>query len=311
MINKEMNLSVVIVSWNTKALTEACLRSVYDSLVDVATIYEIWVVDNASTDGTPEMIRREFPNVRLIENKKNFGFAGGNNQAIRRCTGKFILLLNPDTCVLRDGIERLTKFMEKNPRAGAAGSRLLNDDGSLQISCYPFPTLAKELWRLLHLDRLKPYGVYEQTRWSLSHPHPTEVIQGASLILRRETIDEVGLLDEEYFMYTEEVDLCFRIAKAGWDLWWVPGSQVIHYGGQSTSQVAGQMFLCLYQSKLQFFRKFYGRIGALLYKCILIIASLYRLSLAPLSWLQSHETRSRNLQVAQNYWHMLAQLNNW
>ncbi|MCB8978368.1 MAG: glycosyltransferase family 2 protein [Ardenticatenaceae bacterium] len=294
-----MKLSIVIVSWNTKTLLAGCLDSVFAN--PPGCDFDVWVVDNASTDDSVQMVRQQFPQVELIVNQENIGFAPANNQAIERCNGRYVLLLNPDTEVLPGGLAELVEFMDSHPDTGAAGSRLLNPDHSLQPSCYPMLTLGRELWRLFHLDILLPYAQYRMYSWDVEQPQRVEVIQGASFLVRREALEQIGLLDEAYFMYTEEVDLCYRLQKAGWQLFWIPRSKVIHFGGQSTQQVATNMFLQLYKSKIQFFRKHYGRFAAGAYKFILMAASLARLSLSPLAWLRRGPARARRLTLAHNY----------
>jgi GT2 family glycosyltransferase len=304
-----MDLSIIIVSWNTCELLEQCLESV---LVDVQAAphleVETWVVDNASTDDSVQQVQGRFPRVRLIENQENLGFATANNQGIRQSRGRYVLLLNPDTEVKPGALATLVSFMETHPQAGAAGALLLNPDGTLQTSCYPFPTLARELWRLFHLDVVRSFGVYDMGDWDLETPREVDVIQGAALMLRREALDQVGLLDTEYFMYTEEVDLCHRVQKGGWTLHWVPQAWVVHYGGQSTQQIAAEMFLCLYQSKLIFIRKHYGRLAGLLYKVILLAATAGRLLLSPLAFLEHSPRRERHLVLTSHYYHLMIQL---
>lgn len=306
------DVSIVIVSWNTRELLQACLESIYSSLQSLSPEdLEIWVVDNVSSDGSLEMVNREFPAVHTIANTHNMGFAGGNNQALRLCTANYTLLLNPDTVLFPGALERLIDFMESHPQVGAAGSRYLNPDHSLQTSAYPFPTLGREVWRLLHLDRLAHFGTYDMHDWPVDEPRQVEVLQGASLMLRMAVVEQVGYMDESYFMYTEEVDLCYRIHQAGWGLYWVPGSTIIHYGGQSTGQVAEKMFLCLYESKLKFFRKHYGRLSAAGYKLVLVVASLFRLLLLPLAYFQAAERKEHNLKLVNNYLRMLTLLPGW
>ncbi|MFN2195748.1 MAG: glycosyltransferase family 2 protein [Anaerolineales bacterium] len=305
-------LSIIIVSWNTRALLKACLESVYASLIKLKRAeLEIWVVDNQSTDGSAEMVADHFPEVNLIRSPENLGFAGGNNAGLRQAGGKYILLLNPDTVVQPGGLDLLVDFLEAHPRSGAAGSRYLNPDGSLQISTFPFPTVSREIWRLLHLDRIYAYGIYDVSAWPLDTPHQVDIIQGASFMVRKAVLDQIGLMDERYFMYTEEIDLCYRIYQAGWEITWVPGSQVVHYGGQSTVQVGEKMFLCLYQSKLQFFRKFYGPVKAAMYKGVLYFASLLRVAMSFMAYLEKGEKRQRHLQLAQNYRRLIADLPGW
>ncbi len=301
-----MKLSIVIVSWNTKDLLEACLHSVYQYPLEQP--FEVWVVDNHSKDDSVSMVRAKFPQVELIASEENLGFAKGNNRAIRQCQGEYILLLNPDTEVKPEALNELVAFMEGEPDAGAAGSRLLNADGTLQASCHPMPTLSRELWRMFYLDKLIPYGDYNMQKWDVTQPREVDVLMGASLMLRKTVLDKVGLLDEGYFMYSEEVDLCFRLQKAGWRLYWVPQSQVVHYWGQSAKQVLTKMFLQLYRGKLRFFRKHYGRLITFLYKIVLGLAALFRLALTPLVYLRKSDQRAHKLHMAGHYGRLLRAL---
>jgi len=296
------DLSIVIVSWNTRALLAQCLHSIDEERAAYPNLsMEVFVVDNVSHDGSGAMVRQRFPWVQLIENHSNVGFAAGNNQAIEMSRGRYILLLNPDTQVIAGALQALVHFMDTNPQAGAAGSRLLNPDGSLQISCYPRPTLTREIWRLFHLDKLYPYAIYKMQQWWITQPRNVDIVQGASLIVRRDVIEEVGGLDADYFIYSEEVDLCTRIQNANWRIYWVPQSAVIHYGGQSTQQVATEMFLKLYEGKIIYFRKNRGQVAAELYKLILLIASTARLAISLFTWLGRSAGRKRHLQLANNY----------
>ncbi|MFQ5596281.1 MAG: glycosyltransferase family 2 protein [Anaerolineae bacterium] len=303
------DLSLIIVNWNTRDLLAQCLESIWQNVSTFErSNVETFVVDNASTDGSAQMVRERFPWVRLIENAENVGFARANNQAIRASSGRYVLLLNPDTEVRPSALERLVRFMEATPQAGGGGPRLLNPDGSLQPSCHPAPTLTRELWRLFHLDALRPYALYPMAGWDPETPRPVEVIQGACLLLRRAALEQIGLLDEGYFIYSEEVDLCYRLRRAGWRLYWLPAARVVHYGGQSTQQVAAEMFLRLYRGKLLYFRKNHGRLAAQLYKLILLAAALARLALAPLAWLERSPRRRRHLALAGRYGRLLRAL---
>ena len=301
-----MKLSIVIVSWNTKDLLEACLRSVYAFPPDEP--FEVWVVDNKSKDDTVAMVEDKFPQVELIASEDNLGFAGGNNLAIPLCRGEYVLLLNPDTEVKPGALNALVAFMDAHPEAGAAGSRLLNADGSLQPSCHPRPTLSREFWRMFYLDTFVPYGSYDMSGWDVTQPREVDVLMGASLLVRKTVLDTVGLLDDGYFMYSEEVDLCFRLQKAGWQLYWVPQSQVVHYWGQSAKQVMAEMFLQLYRGKLRFFRKHYSWPTVFFYKLILGLASLLRLALSPLVWLRGSKKGDYQLHLARHYGRLLMTL---
>ena len=295
-----MKLSIIIVSWNTVDLLAQCLTSVFT--YPPTETFEVIVVDNDSTDTSVQMVKERFPQVKLIENKENLGFAGANNQAICQSTGCYTLLLNPDTEVKANAFDILTHFMDKNPRVGAVGAYILNPDGTLQTSCYPAPTLFREFWRLCHLDKLYRYGSYYMANWGLDGPREVDTILGACLLLRQIALKQVGLLDETYFIYSEETDLCYRLQKAGWSLYWVPQARVVHYGGQSTKQVAAEMFMQLYTGKLIFIRKHYGWLAGQIYKLILLVTALIRLAISPLAWLGRSSQRQRRLTKASRYW---------
>ena len=304
------NLSIIIVNWNTRDLLAQCLHSVLTDIRALPSLrVETLVVDNASTDGSVQLVWKQFPWVQLIVNKKNVGFATANNQAIRASLGRYVLLLNSDTKIKLGALKTLVDFLDSHVQAGAVGAYLLNsDETTLQTSCYPFPTLWRELWRLFHLDVLYPVGIYQMANWDLNTAREVDVIQGAALMLRREALNQVGLLDERYFMYTEEVDLCYRLQKGGWLLFWVPQSKVVHYGGQSAKQVAADMFLCLYQSKLIFIKKHYGSLATKIYKFILFAATITRLLLTPLAYLEQHPRRQQHLNLAKHYHRLLTEL---
>lgn len=303
-----MKLSIIIVSWNISALLEKCLASVY--AYPPADPFEVWVVDNASTDDSAAMVKSRFPQVRLIENTDNVGFAGANNQAIIQSAGEYVLLLNPDTEVKPGALQNMAIWLDAHSETGGVGPLLLNADGTLQPSCYPAPTLSREFWRLLHLDWLKPYGSYDMTGWDTRVPREVDVLQGACLMVRRGVLEKVGMLDETYFIYSEEVDWCYRIRQAGWSLWWEPHAQVIHYGGQSTRQVKTEMFLRLYQGKVLYFRKHYGRPTAFLYKLVLFISALPRLLLFLPAWVSPPEQRRDYLELAGRYGKLIIALPN-
>jgi len=303
---KPVDLSVIIVSWNTRDLLADCLRSLYANPLPGNA--EVWVIDNASTDGSVEMVESCFPMVRLIANLENLGFARANNQALQMCSGRYILLLNPDTEIRPGALQTLMQFMDRNPRAGGAGPYLLNSDGSLQVSCYPLPTLFRELWRLFYLDNLFPVGVYQMRDWNHNQPRQVEVLKGACIILRRQALEQVGLFDEDYFIYTEEVDLCYRFTRAGWPLYWVPRAKVVHFGGQSVEKVPDEMFMLLYSTKLIFFRKHHGFLAGRFYKFILFLAALMRIMLSPIINLDRSSHWGTRLHVAGQYRKLLNSL---
>ncbi len=290
-----MDLSIIIVNWNTRGMLAGCLESVFGPsglgieqesekyMGQQALTAEVIVVDNASSDGSAEMVAKHFPQVHLLRNQENLGFAAGNNQAIRQSTGRYLLLLNSDTELYPGALQGLVSFMDENPKAGGCGPLLLNDDDSLQPSCHPMLTPEREFWRLMFLDRLWRRATYNQESWPKSAPRPVEVIKGACFLLRKAALDQVGLLDDGYFMYTEEMDLCYRLLEAGWHLWWAPQAVVKHYGEASSKQMAETMYVQLYRSKVQFHRKFGGSRRANWFKSLLRLAYWSRLIISSLS----------------------------
>lgn len=249
----------------------------HDPDIDV----DVVVVDNSSTDGSVSMVDEKFPGVRIIRNEENVGFARANNQALAEARGDLVVLLNSDTEVRKGALATLAGFMADRPQAGAVGPKLLNGDGSLQPSCHPMLTPGREFWRLSFLDQVVPRATYRMQGWRTDEPRQVEVIKGACLMVRLAALDEIGTLDEGYFMYTEEVDLCYRLAQAGWELWWEPRAEVVHYGEASTRQAAERMYVQLYRSKVQFYRKFGGERRAMRFKQLVRIAYWPRVVLSP------------------------------
>jgi GT2 family glycosyltransferase len=257
-----IDISIVLVSWNTRDLLLACLDSLPDAVG--ALCADVWVVDNGSTDGSVAAVRVWRPSdavlpVHVIENERNVGFAAANNQAIVASTGRYILLLNSDTIARPGSIDRLVHFADERPQAGLVGAMLLNPDGSYQGSFADFPSLHSEL--------LSASGLGERLfgRWypnyGPSHAQAArqvDYIQGACMLARRAAVEQIGLLDEAYFMYNEETDWCLRMRRAGWESWYAPNARIVHYGGQSTKQVRQAMVQALYRSKVRFFRKHHG-----------------------------------------------------
>jgi len=274
------SLDIVIVHYNTPALLRGCLLSLRDCTLP----HQVIVVDNASADRGVEAIQDEFPEVHFFFNAENRGYAAANNQGIRMQAsplptplplpsplrgegrGKGVgrglypatLLLNPDTIVQPGALETLVSFLETHPRAGAVSPRLLNPDGSLQENAFTFPTLWMSFFDFFPLHG-RLYGSRLNGRFPEMRgdsPFPIDHPLGACLLLRGEALEQVGLLDEGYFMYVEEVDLCYRLKRAGWEVWHVPAARVLHYSGQSTKQLPGRMFVELHRSRYRFFHKY-------------------------------------------------------
>lgn len=301
-------VSLVVVSWNTRDLLRSCLESVLAETRVLPGPAEVVVVDNASGDGSAEMVLHAFPSVSLIANTSNNGFAAGTNQGVAASNGRYLLLLNPDTTLTPGSLSALVSFLDSNPGAAAVGPRLVGRHGEAQVSCFPLPTLSRELWRLFHLDGVRARASYSPERLQARTPQAVESIQGACLLVRREALDDAGLLDEQFFVYTEEIDLCRRFTDRGWLIYWIPGAVVVHYGGASTSQVSSRMFLQLYRSKVQYFRKHLGTSGALGYKAVLLLATVPRVVLPALLVGLDRRRRAKWQGLLSNYSSLLAAL---
>jgi GT2 family glycosyltransferase len=256
-----MQLSVIIVSWNTRDLLRRCLVTLQSELAGIES--EVFLIDNNSADGSADMVRAEHPWVRLTANDTNRGFAAANNQAMRVATGKYVLLLNPDTEVKTGSISTLMKFLDDNPKAGIVAPQLLNSDGSIQRSCRQFPTFLGMFYELLGLSRLFPNNAKFRQYKMLDFEHDVQCQvdqpEGACLLLRKQVVDEIGMLDEGYFMLFEEVDWCYRIKQAGWEIWFTPAAQVLHHYGQSIKQVKVRMILSSHRGLHRFWSKHYKK----------------------------------------------------
>ncbi|MBP3789292.1 MAG: glycosyltransferase family 2 protein [Prevotella sp.] len=252
-----MKLSVIIVNYNVRYYIEQCINSVERATKDIET--EIFVVDNHSTDGSVPYLRRRFgKRIELIESNHNLGFARANNKAIRESTGEYVLLLNPDTFVGEDAIRQVVDFLDAHPKAGGIGVKMHNADG----------TLARESRRGIptpFVSMLKMFGFskrYYMSYLSWDEPGRIEVISGAFCMVRRKVLDEVGLLDKDFFMYGEDIDLSYRILKGGYENWFVPAN-ILHYKGESTQKSSFRYVHVFYQAMIIFFRKHYGHLSFL------------------------------------------------
>jgi GT2 family glycosyltransferase len=257
-------LIVVIVSWNTRELTRNCLRSLFDNLSGINN--EVWVVDNCSSDGSAEMIRSEFPQIKLIENPENVGFARANNQALRQADGDYYLLLNSDTVVSKGSIMALCDYMDENPAVATVGPRL-TDGHTIQRSAAPLPTLSGELKHCL-VYHFYPFGrIFEKLfldRYidyeSADRPIEVEVLSAACLLIRKKVIEEVGLLSEDYFLFSEENDYFTRMRRAGLKSYYLPGIEIIHLIGKSREKrLKIDSEVNFFRSRMLYFRKFHNR----------------------------------------------------
>jgi GT2 family glycosyltransferase len=260
-----MRLSVIIVSYNVSAFLEQCLLSVRRALQGIDG--EVWVVDNCSSDDSVDMVRRRFPEVQLIANDKNAGFAVANNQAIRRSKGEYVLLLNPDTLLEEDVLQQCLCFMDEHPEAGAMGVRLVDGSGRyLPESKRGFPTLWVSFCKMTGLSALFPRSAYFNGYY-LGHldteqTHTVEVLAGCFMFIRRRALERAGLLDEAFFMYGEDIDLSYRIRQAGFQNYYYPSVRVLHYKGESTQKDSFRYVKRFYEAMVIFARKHFQRRGA-------------------------------------------------
>ena len=274
-----MDLAIITVSYNTRDLLADCLASVFDDLEYSDLEAEVWVVDNASADGSAEMVRQQLPLARLLAHEQNVGFAAANNLALREIgflvslspsgniagsadLPRHVLFLNPDTRVMDGALSAMVSFLDEVPRAGAAGAQLLHDDGSFQHSAFAFPGLAQVFLDFfpLHprLTNSRLNGRYPRRLYERGMPFAVDHPLGAALMVRGETLAQVGGFDERFFMYCEEIDLCRRIRSAGWGIHCVPQAKIVHLVAQSTQQVRDRMFTALWRSRYLMFDKHNG-----------------------------------------------------
>lgn len=255
---KQLDVSIVIVNWNTRIILRDCLNSIYEQTKNIS--FEVLVVDNASSEGSVEMVKSEFPQVYLIANLENKGFAAANNQGMAKAKGRYILLLNSDTIILDKAIEKTVSFADFHPEAGIVGCRVLNPDKTLQLTCFMFHSILNMLLSTSYLYKLFPknkfFGRERMTWWDRTDVRQVDVIAGCFMLIRRDAIEQVGTMDEQFFVYGEETDFCFRVKQAGWKNLFMPDAQIIHLGGQSTEQAKKAMTIQKRKSILQFIKKY-------------------------------------------------------
>lgn len=243
------DLSIIIVNFNNKKLLQECLYSIYQHTHQVT--FEIIVVDNNSADGSQEMVRASFPEVNLIANSENLGFIKASNQGLAIFNARYAMLLNDDTIVKEGAFDKMIAFLDQNPRAGACGPKLLNVDGTLQ----------------------RQGGLFGHKFWRASRPVQVDFVIGACLAVRKEVIDQIGILDENLFFYNDDLDWCLRIRRAGHKIYFLPEAEVVHYGGYSSKRKFNpRLFVEGFIGGLYFCRKHYGELSYNSYRLILILS---------------------------------------
>lgn len=293
------DLSVIIVSWNTRDLTLDTIRTLVQDLAEHGPEAEVWVVDNASSDGTPDAVRQQFPQVKLVASDKNLGFAGGNNCALRQigfsdtpgsnsasagALPKAVYLLNSDTRTEPGATRTLYDALFTLPQAGVVGAQLVYGDGSFQHGAFRFPGLAQLIVDLFpvpgRLYESALNGRYPRRLYQQDKPFPVDHTLGATMMIRREVIQQTGMFDEAYFMYCEEVDWSLRIRRAGWQIYSVPAARVVHLAGQSTGQVRPQSVVNLWRSRFRLFEKNYPPLKLALARQVIRLGMRRQIALA-------------------------------
>ncbi|GAS84712.1 glycosyltransferase family 2 protein [Paenibacillus amylolyticus] len=298
-----LDVSIIIVNFNTRQLTLDCLASMYASQTSYK--YEVIVIDNASHDGSVEAIREVYPDVQLIANQNNTGFAVANNQGMELAKGRYILLLNSDTVVQPDTLHTMIYFMDRHPEMGASGCKVILPDGSLDKACKRgFPTPSASFYYAFGISRLFPdrpkFNQYQLGHLSPDDEYPVDCLVGAFMLVRRETIDQVGGLDETFFMYGEDIDWCYRIKEAGWGIFYYPRTYIVHYKGGSARRKPLKITYEFHRAMWVFHRKHYAKKYNLLTNAAVWMGislkftlSLLRSKLSPPSRQVRTETRLR------------------
>lgn len=282
-----VDMSIVLVCWNNKAYLDPCLKSLFEG--GLRSSFDVVVVDNGSTDGSQQMLGEKYPQVKLIQNTGNVGLGKASNQGIEATTGRYVLLLNNDTLVNGPALDVLVEFLDGHPEAGAAAGKLLNPDGSFQSGYAPFSTLLEEFLIATHIGELlwtgyPSYGDSNEIR-------ATGWMSSACLLVRRAALDRIGLLDESYFIYGDEADLQYRLNKAGWKVYFLPNSSIVHFGGRSMDRWKRRKMV--YRGKMMFYQKNYGFVSTLLLRTLFFVMSLLKL----LVWCIGFFLPNRNAQA--------------
>jgi N-acetylglucosaminyl-diphospho-decaprenol L-rhamnosyltransferase len=298
------DLSIILVCWNNKEYLENCLNSLYND--QPKCTFDVIVTDNGSSDGSQAMLREKFPQVKIIQNERNLGLGKASNQGILATNGRYVLLLNNDTIVNGGSLGRMVEYIDKNPKVGAVGGKLLNPDGSVQFCYNKFPTLPEEFLIATRIGELFSPGY--PTNITATKTKSICWSSSACLLLRRTALDQVGLIDEEYFIYGDEVDLQYRLKKAGWDIYFLPEVTTIHFGGRSMDRWRRRKMV--YRGKMFFFKKNYGSFSTWVLRLMLGILSLIKmliwaiLSIFPDQKDKAKKELNSNIEVVKLCWNL-------
>jgi GT2 family glycosyltransferase len=300
-----VDLSIIIVSWNVQELLQGCLASIEAG--KGALLLETIVVDSGSADGSPEMVKAQFPWVRLIARQDNVGFPMGNNIGLAEANGRYLLLLNPDTEIVGDALSTMVAYLEANPDVGVVGGQLLNPDGTVRSSRRRFPTTATAFFESTWLQPFAPKSVlrrYYAEDIGDEETADVDWVKGACLMTRRTILEQVGPLDADYFMYSEELDWCRRIKTAGWRVVYLPQAKIIHFEGKSSEQAVTARHINFQRAKLRYFRKYHGMMVTLALRIFLLLNYVWQLGLEALKGLVGHKKELRRQRI-RAYWQVI------
>lgn len=263
-----MKLSIIVVNYNVQHFLEQCLQSVFKALQNIEG--EVWVVDNNSVDGSVAMIKDKFPSVNLVASKDNLGFSKGNNLAIKKSKGEYTLLLNPDTLVEEDTFQKVLQFMDSNPIVGGLGVKMVDGKGNfLPESKRSLPTPSVAFYKIFGLSSLFPkskrFGKYHCGHLDNNQNHEIEILSGAFMLMRKSALDKIGLLDEDFFMYGEDIDLSYRLIKGGYKNYYFANTRIIHYKGESTKKSSVNYVFVFYNAMIIFAKKHFSSKNASLF----------------------------------------------
>jgi len=274
-----VDISFIVVNWNTKDYLSKCLKSIYDNIGNINA--EIILVDNGSTDGSDKLAIEQFQSIKLINNKNNLGFAKATNIGIVESKGRYICIINSDVVVLEGCIRRLLKYMENNRNIGIIGPKVLNPDMTLQFTCKEFPNLWNTFCRAVALDKLFPkskvFGSFFMTYFNYNYIKKVDVLTGCFWMVRKRSIVDVGLLDERFFIYAEDKDWCKRFKDKNWDVIYFPEAKIIHFGGSSSSKAPERFYIEMYKANIKYWQKHYSCISNIFYKLITYCHHLARI----------------------------------
>jgi N-acetylglucosaminyl-diphospho-decaprenol L-rhamnosyltransferase len=304
----DLDLSIIVVNWNVCELLRRCLASIEANRGDLSL--EVIVVDNASSDDSVPMVEQEFPQVHLIASRENLGYTGGNNLGLKEAGGRCLLILNPDTEIVGHALEHMVTYLDSHPAVGAVGPQLLNPDGSVQSSRRRFPQLLTAFFDsgTSFSMRWFPNNRFERAYFMADSPddkvQSVDWLVGAALMIRRKAWQEVGPLDEQFFMYSEELDWCRRCREVGWEVHYLPTAQIVHYEQGSARQTGVTTWIRVYRSKILYFRKYFGPVWANVIRLFLLMDFARLLATEAAFWAigRRDETRCRRMR---DYWQVL------